>query len=153
MEKKWFWKSIRHIKYKIISYKSTTWSLSTWTLTPPMLPFLKDASMSRMGLKRLPLSRKRCDYSTSYKQNQVKANWRASYLMLSSLIRTRKRGRPGIFQHCLINCKAFCKTHVNTTALMQAQCRQQEKHSVTLRLTLMIYGECFCPLPIAHFLP
>lgn len=30
------------------------------------------------------------------------------YLILSSRIRTRKRGRPCIFQHCLINCRAFC---------------------------------------------
>lgn len=30
------------------------------------------------------------------------------YLMLSSRMRTRKRGRPCIFQHCLMNCRAFC---------------------------------------------
>lgn len=35
------------------------------------------------------------------------------YLMLSSRMRTRKRGRPGIFQHCLMNCRVFW-THRHT---------------------------------------
>lgn len=40
------------------------------------------------------------------------------YLMLSSRMRTRKRGRPCIFQHCLMNCRAFC-THRHTQTLCQ----------------------------------
>lgn len=40
------------------------------------------------------------------------------YLMLSSRMRTRKRGRPCIFQHCLMNCRAFC-THRHTQTPFQ----------------------------------
>lgn len=42
-----------------------TWSLSTWTLTPPMLPFLNEASMSSTGLKRLPLARQEFKHLSS----------------------------------------------------------------------------------------
>lgn len=133
---------------------SQTWSLSTWTLTPPMLPFLKEASMSNTGLKRLPLRNRgwnnsmnpkkineRCcdslsrltqteremendewadkrrinDVSMLLEGESERAIIGVYYLMLSSRMRTRKSGRPCIFQHCLMNCNAFyTHTHTNT---------------------------------------
>lgn len=71
--------------------------------------------------------------------------------MLSSLIRTRKRGRPDIFQYCLINCKAFCKTHVNTTALQESAgtlaITLQHKHTSTAQTA----GEPHCNSEGGHW--